>query len=274
MDFNDLEDFENDVVLRKVAAPVDEKPCLRCCGTGQIRYGYVNITHYPCSLCKGTGKITDQRVKRVAAAKKAARTLETNRYSRQKDFSAKHPKEWAWLNEQNERGNTFAQSLYEQVQSPRGLSEKQFACITRSLEKMAEAKVDRAASAPDLGAEAMKMIQVFQKAKENGYKKPKIRTELFNFSLAPAGGANAGWVYVTNSETTYIGKINPEGKFVGYKTPAETLSALIEVCKDPLEASIKYGRRTGNCSCCGRALDNKESVELGIGPICRSKFYA
>lgn len=273
MDFTDLESDLNSVATKKTSSPIDEKPCLRCCGTGQIRYGFVNITYYPCSLCKGTGKVTDQRLKRVAAAKKAMHTVETNRYSRQKDFAAKYPKEWAWLSEQNDRGNNFAQSLYEQVQSPRGLSEKQFACITRSLEKIAEAKADRAASAPDLGAEAIKMIHVFQKAKENGYKKPKIRTELFDFSLAPAGGANAGWVYVTNNESTYIGKINPEGKFVGYKTPAETLSALIEVCKDPLEASIKYGRRTGKCSCCGRALDNAESVELGIGPICRQKFF-
>ena len=30
--------------------------------------------------------------------------------------------------------------------------------------------------------------------------------------------------------------------------------------------------KTGNCSCCGRHLENKESVELGIGPICRSKW--
>jgi hypothetical protein len=41
---------------------------------------------------------------------------------------------------------------------------------------------------------------------------------------------------------------------------------------DPLAASIAYGRRTGQCSICGRLLENAESIERGIGPICAGNF--
>ena len=37
-------------------------------------------------------------------------------------------------------------------------------------------------------------------------------------------------------------------------------------------AAIEYGRATGTCSCCGRTLTNRLSIELGIGPICRGNF--
>lgn len=44
---------------------------------------------------------------------------------------------------------------------------------------------------------------------------------------------------------------------------------------DPYAAATAYGLQTGVCSCCsccGRELTNKLSVELGIGPVCREKF--
>lgn len=33
-----------------------------------------------------------------------------------------------------------------------------------------------------------------------------------------------------------------------------------------------YGKATGYCCVCGRELTNEESVQYGIGPICREKF--
>lgn len=34
-----------------------------------------------------------------------------------------------------------------------------------------------------------------------------------------------------------------------------------------------WGHKVGVCCCCGRLLSNPESVELGIGPICRGKYF-
>lgn len=272
LDFSDLEDFDN-APVRKTSAPVDEKPCFKCGGSGRVHYGYVNLTSYECKLCKGTGKTTDQRVKRFNAAKKAMRTAEVNKASRYENFSKAHKAEYNWL-VQNQDRNDFARSLMEQIGSPRGLSEKQLACIRRNLDKQAERKQERANAAPDLGGEARKMIDVFHMAASNGHKRPKVRTESFNFKLAGGNSANSGWVYVTDATTEeYIGKINPDGKFFGYKTPEATLNSLIEVCKNPLEASIKYGQKTGICSCCGRTLTDKTSIAMGIGPICAENFF-
>lgn len=38
------------------------------------------------------------------------------------------------------------------------------------------------------------------------------------------------------------------------------------------EASA-YGKRTGRCVCCGALLTNDLSIDLGIGPICRKRWF-
>lgn len=40
-----------------------------------------------------------------------------------------------------------------------------------------------------------------------------------------------------------------------------------------LEVAAKFGELYGTCICCLRTLDNEESIALGIGPICRSKYF-
>lgn len=39
-----------------------------------------------------------------------------------------------------------------------------------------------------------------------------------------------------------------------------------------LDEAKAWGRMTGHCCVCGLRLDNPESVEAGIGPVCASKF--
>lgn len=46
-------------------------------------------------------------------------------------------------------------------------------------------------------------------------------------------------------------------------TPADKMS---------LEQAKEFGALYGTCCNCGRTLTNEESIELGIGPICRAKF--
>jgi hypothetical protein len=41
---------------------------------------------------------------------------------------------------------------------------------------------------------------------------------------------------------------------------------------DPLEAAVAYGKAEVRCAVCRTPLENEESRELGIGPICRQKF--
>jgi hypothetical protein len=53
------------------------------------------------------------------------------------------------------------------------------------------------------------------------------------------------------------------------QTPAQ---ALTYISRDPMAAALKYGRRTGRCSCCGRELTKHSSIDAGIGPICAAKW--
>lgn len=48
----------------------------------------------------------------------------------------------------------------------------------------------------------------------------------------------------------------------------------IDPAKKVTEAeAAAYGHETGACMCCGRTLTNPESIALGIGPICRDKWF-
>lgn len=40
-----------------------------------------------------------------------------------------------------------------------------------------------------------------------------------------------------------------------------------------VEQAQAFGHAFGICCCCGRMLSNDESVALGIGPICRKKWF-
>jgi hypothetical protein len=111
----------------------------------------------------------------------------------------------------------------------------------------------------------------FAAARASGIKSPKLRLDSFKFSRAPDHGRNAGSIYVTQDDL-YLGKVT-EGRFAPTRDcDAETTARIIAAASDPDAAARAYGMRTGVCSCCGRELTNSESIELGIGPICRSKY--
>ena len=111
----------------------------------------------------------------------------------------------------------------------------------------------------------------FATARGNGIKRPKLRLDTFIFSRAPDTGRNAGSIYVTEDEV-YLGKVTG-GRFAPSRDcDTDTTARIVAAASDPDAAARAYGLRTGVCSCCGRGLTNGLSIDLGIGPICRSKF--
>lgn len=112
----------------------------------------------------------------------------------------------------------------------------------------------------------------FAAARENGIKRPRLRLADFTFSRAPDTGKNAGSIYVKRGKEEYLGKVTAGLFHPTMACDAATSAKVIEVASDPHNAAKAYGNRTGSCSCCGRELTNKESIDLGIGPICREKF--
>lgn len=251
--------------------------CAACNGRGVKVYGYVNFKEYPCSPCKGTGKVTAERLKRIAGAKQARVTRAVNLETGIASFKAEHAAEYSWLNANCER-NTFASSLMTAVHTYGRLSEKQLAAVTKCVAtaevRKAEFAAKALAEAPNLGAGAVALIESFRKAQFLGSKRPKIRIQGITFSLAPDSGKNAGQVYVKATGGVYLGKINDGGAFFSSRDcTAEQKVQIQAASADPLAAAIDYGRKTGECACCGKALTDDKSVELGIGPICLKKYF-
>jgi len=115
-----------------------------------------------------------------------------------------------------------------------------------------------------------KLEILFADAVQAGYAKPTLRTKNFIYKQAPATGRNPGSVYVT-SAGEYIGRIF-EGKLLAKFLGPDLLKQIVETMNSPQVAAVKFGHQTGQCSICGRRLDNKISIALGIGPICNEKF--
>ena len=94
----------------------------------------------------------------------------------------------------------------------------------------------------------------------------------FTLTLAPANGANPGAIYVKLG-SLYCGKI-VENKFLKSRDCDDaTHDAFVIAAQDPENAAILYGKLNVRCSVCNRKLTNKVSRELGIGPICRGKYF-
>lgn len=80
-----------------------------------------------------------------------------------------------------------------------------------------------------------------------------------------------GWVFVHDGAEygtrRKYGNQRPGGTYRGDIEPQ--LRAILD---DPVAAMSEYGRLTGTCGRCGRALEDEESVARGLGSVCYSKL--
>ena len=119
-----------------------------------------------------------------------------------------------------------------------------------------------------------KLEQLFADAVVAGYAKPTLRTLNFKYKQAPSHGRNPGAIYITEIGTSvYVGKVfNGAVQLISIYNRDRMLAEICETVENPQVAAVKFGHQTGQCSICGRRLDNKISIALGIGPICNEKF--
>lgn len=127
----------------------------------------------------------------------------------------------------------------------------------------------------------LRIIEVLDRA-AGELKHPKLRyaTEEGEIVLSRAGGRSRtpGAVNLTSEgsfdDRAWYGRVERDGSFrAGRNVPAWVLGALEAIAEDPEGACRTSGQRFGRCSCCGRELTNAESIALGIGPICREKWF-
>ena len=118
-----------------------------------------------------------------------------------------------------------------------------------------------------------KLEQLFADAVAAGYTKPMLRTKCFKYKQAPNTGRNPGAIYITDIETSiYVGKIYDGVVNIARSVDPTVMQQIHEAMNEPQIAAVKFGHQTGQCSICGRPLNNNISIALGIGPICNKKF--
>jgi hypothetical protein len=256
----------------RTVATLARFPCRKCGGSGTYRgpsqYGS------KCFKCKGRGMMkTDPMLAvRRREAKETKRLAEIG--AKLAAWAPAHVTELEWI-AANCATFDFAASLRDALARYGSLTEGQLGAIRRCIEKTAARAQERAERKPDAdvgGAGFARMIAAFDAAKISGLRRPKFRVESYEFAPAKATSQNAGCIYVT-ARGTYIGKITADGKFFASREATDTHKAdVARIGADPLAAAVMHGKQTGNCSCCGRGLENEESVALGIGPVCREKW--
>jgi hypothetical protein len=106
-------------------------------------------------------------------------------------------------------------------------------------------------------------------------KRPILRLANVYIYNAPKTGMNKGSLYVKETGSgKYLGKIGTDGIFSTRELVNTEIRVEIETATNyPMQATQNFGRKTGNCSCCGKLLTNPLSVKLGIGPICRGNWF-
>lgn len=252
-----------------------EEDCHKCGGRGKF-ISYTGRVVGDCFACKGAGKML---YKTPRSAREKAREQAKARKAKQAGqrvdaFKSAHPELFDWM--VGATWNTFAQDVLGKIEKYEP-TENQIAALYRSKAKAnardaerAEKAAAREAAAPQT-AGLIKLVAGFNAASEH-LKRPRLAIGDLKFSKAPEHGANAGHLYVKADET-YLGKVTPEGKFLaGRDCTPELLAAITAIGEDPFAEAVAHGHATGVCSCCSRKLTNPESVELGIGPICRERW--
>jgi hypothetical protein len=121
------------------------------------------------------------------------------------------------------------------------------------------------------------LFQAFEAA-ASGKGGKRLAIRLPGVTLKPSKDGQALWA--TDPSRMEEGRFGLQPAFMGAvrrsgldaRIPAAAAEAILTAAADPLAAAVAFGRETGSCSCCGRELTVKASIERGIGPICAEKF--
>ena len=226
----------------------------------------------------------EYRPKTTARVKKPGRTLGIVI----EEWVHEHRAESEWMtaaarrNEERQGSFEFPQAMLNALAKYGSLTDNQLAAVRKCMAREAHGRQvqteERALR--DLNAPAVdvsKLEAAFQKARDSaaqdreGLKFLHLRLDTFVFSPAGAQSRNPGALYV-KEDKVYLGKIQ-DGRFLKVRECTDDQERRIVVAaSNPAAAAKAYGLRTGSCCICGRELTNRESIDLGIGPICADRW--
>jgi len=177
---------------------------------------------------------------------------------------------------------SFAWSLLRQYRERGRLSERQWPWVQKLVHDYVTHPHASREPAPVVAEDWDELIAVFDTA--SAHKKyPKLTFEFEDgrvVVLRKAGPRSkyAGSINVTDDgkypDNLWYGRINPDGTFTARRVRTgggdeEVLEFLRRFAKNPAEMAIEYGKRSGRCCFCGKALKHGE---LGYGPVCAKNW--
>ncbi|MGH6631743.1 MAG: DUF6011 domain-containing protein [Sphingopyxis sp.] len=246
-------------------------PCEKCRGSGVYTFGYVNRQSGKCHACNGRGYFTrsadDRKASREKAQTKRNAVQVTNATAAARFLEAR-PDVAAWFKADR---STFAADLQTKLFQYGSLTVGQLTAVENSIARTAKWKADReerlAAEAAATPADALRLTMP-----EGLYAVPGGETRLKVRIDRPSEGKWSGFVFVKDGAEygrgTRYGMQKPGSAYQG-----QIADALAIINADPKAASIAYGKLTGSCGRCGRKLEDANSIEAGIGPICAGKDW-
>lgn len=249
-------------------AKTQDFPCTACGGSGRWLGGVNRYGNSKCRACGGKGSFKTSEADRRAAKVKRDHDKAVARRDACQAFEEQYPGLMKWVQEAAS-WSSFCFQMIEAAAQYGTLTEGQAQACIRMRAKCEQRREERArekvAGSREIDLAVIKAM--FDAAVASGYKKPIYRAAGLVISRAPDHGRNPGALYVTSIEDdSYLGKI------IGTQYTGKPAPGLEEIAADPKAAAIRYGQRTGRCSCCGRLLTAEASIDAGIGPICAEKW--
>lgn len=281
VDFSDLDDKNLDKGGARAKKDRPTFPCQSCAGTGQYQSPRVHQEKSHCFACGGKGFFYtspfDRQKKREAARNRKADAI----LKVQQAFDLQHPGVIAMAREFGKKSE-FMRDLVEQYGQGKLLTERQVEAIRKFAAKRAEFEEQRRIEQEKRNVEVdlSPIHAMFESARKAGLKRLSYRAENLIIKPASEHGKNVGALYVKAikgdteiGDDAYLGKIVGT-KFIAQKYTSQAhIDGLHRIAINPVEAAKAYGKLVGRCSCCGRALTDPHSIELGIGPICAEHWF-
>lgn len=176
----------------------------------------------------------------------------------------------------------FAGSMISQYGRKGKLSDKQWYWVKRLIER-----AQKKSSPPKTQAvgDFSGVAELFDTAKQNGLKYPKIRLQMPDgtpIALQMAGPKSKyyGSIMITDGgpygARRYFGRVTVQGQWEETSYKPNKIQGLVGLLKmlalEPAKTVAHFGRMTGNCSFCMSQLTDERSTDVGYGPRCASKW--
>lgn len=171
-------------------------------------------------------------------------------------------------------------------------SAAQWHAFNRLTEEAETAAARAAAPAPApaptvAGLDADRLFAMFDAAARAPIEGRTRRTPRLQFPglniWRPTTGADRDVIMLTRPHSdparrTRLARLTRQGELLGGFSSRNSLltteqtDMVRRLCENPEETLRAEGRRTGTCCMCGRGLTDERSVNLGMGPVCASRW--